>query len=193
VSRPTFGVIEIFFTRPKEFHDICCRTDEKFVQTGRLHAWGLLLRFGGFNVGLQAGSQCASGWSCGRPLGSSCYVVFFGPRAHAYLVPKWTLLSMLLAQPSRNELQNLGPNAALTLLPKFRHTANTKLITNFEPLPSAAQPQQLASHHLTLCTLQFFTWFSRASARSPSGLWLRLQISRRCCSLTKFLAMFVHE
>jgi hypothetical protein len=43
----------------------------------------------GFNAGLLARSQFASGRSCDRPTQSSFSVVFLGPTANAELVPKF--------------------------------------------------------------------------------------------------------
>jgi hypothetical protein len=76
---------------------------------------------------------------------------------------------MLLALHSHSELQNLSPNAALTPLPKFRHTPNSKLSTNVEPLSSTAQPQPPTSHHLTFCTLQFYNPPKTKIKYSPEG------------------------
>jgi hypothetical protein len=43
----------------------------------------------GFNAGLLARSQFASGRSCDRPTRLRFFVVFLGPRANAELVPKF--------------------------------------------------------------------------------------------------------
>jgi hypothetical protein len=50
---------------------------------------GTNVRVRGFNAGLLARSQFASGKSCGRPTRSMFSVVFLGPRANAELVPKF--------------------------------------------------------------------------------------------------------
>jgi hypothetical protein len=47
------------------------------------------IRARGFNTGLLARSQFASGRSCDRPTRSRFSVVFLGPRANAELVPKF--------------------------------------------------------------------------------------------------------
>jgi hypothetical protein len=49
---------------------------------------GTNVRARGFNAGLLARSQFASGTSCDRPTRSRFSVVFLGPRANAELVPK---------------------------------------------------------------------------------------------------------
>jgi hypothetical protein len=50
---------------------------------------GANVRFRGFNAGLLARSQFASGRSCDRPTRSRISVVFLGPRANSELVPKF--------------------------------------------------------------------------------------------------------
>jgi hypothetical protein len=50
---------------------------------------GANVRARGFNAGLLARSQFASGRSCNRPTRSTFSVVFFGLRANAELVPKF--------------------------------------------------------------------------------------------------------
>jgi hypothetical protein len=47
------------------------------------------IRARGINAGLLARSHFASGRSCDRPTRSRFYVVFFGSRANAELVPKF--------------------------------------------------------------------------------------------------------
>jgi hypothetical protein len=55
----------------------------------RQHRLWTNVRVCGFNAGLLARSQFASGRSCDRPARSSFSVVFLGPRANAELVPKF--------------------------------------------------------------------------------------------------------
>jgi hypothetical protein len=50
---------------------------------------GTNVRAPGFNAGLLARSQFASGRSCDRPTRSRFSVVFLGPRANTELVPKF--------------------------------------------------------------------------------------------------------
>jgi hypothetical protein len=50
---------------------------------------GTNVRVRGFNAGLLARSQFASGRSCDRPTRTRFFVVFLGPRANAELVPKF--------------------------------------------------------------------------------------------------------
>jgi hypothetical protein len=50
---------------------------------------GTNVRVRGFNAGLLARSQFASGRSCDRPTRSRFLVVFLGPRKNAELVPKF--------------------------------------------------------------------------------------------------------
>jgi hypothetical protein len=50
---------------------------------------GTNVRARGFNAGLLARSQFASGWSCDRPTRLRFSVVFLGPRANAEFVPKF--------------------------------------------------------------------------------------------------------
>jgi hypothetical protein len=53
------------------------------------HRLGTNVRARGFNAGLLARSQFASGRSCDRPTRSRFSVVYLGPRANAELVPKF--------------------------------------------------------------------------------------------------------
>jgi hypothetical protein len=63
---------------------------------------GTIVRAHGFNAGLLARSQFASGRSCNRPTRSRFSVVFLGPRANAELVPKFHVAHcMLPMQPSQ--------------------------------------------------------------------------------------------
>jgi hypothetical protein len=50
---------------------------------------GTNVRYHGFNAGLLARSQFASGRSCDQPTRSRFSMVFLGPRANAELVPKF--------------------------------------------------------------------------------------------------------
>jgi hypothetical protein len=60
------------------------KTKEKKNTTAQI---GTNVRARGFNAGLLARSQYASGRSCDRPTRSKFSVVFLGPRANAELVP----------------------------------------------------------------------------------------------------------
>jgi hypothetical protein len=53
------------------------------------HRLGTNVRVRGFNAGLLARSQFASGRSCDQPARSGFSVVFLAPRANAELVPKF--------------------------------------------------------------------------------------------------------
>jgi hypothetical protein len=62
------------------------RKNEEKTQQHRL---GTNIRIRGFNAGLLARNQFASGRSCHRPTKSRFSVVFFGPRANSEFVPKF--------------------------------------------------------------------------------------------------------
>jgi hypothetical protein len=76
---------------------------------------GTNVRARGFNAGLLARSQFASGWSCDRQTRSMFCVVFLGPRANGKLVPKFhvALYASHVALPKVT--LNISPYTKVTL------------------------------------------------------------------------------